>query len=194
MALPVAELRRGRVVLALFPFASSFPLRTEDGRTIATIEDFARAYRGAAAGVLAEGRIRPVLLLHDRTRGEHGDVLCVRISSVKEPMRESESWPRVVRQEHPLFLHLPAPTPRYGLREESVIALSSIGAVHRSAIAGRTPLGELDYGEMRIVSERLARLLSLDLGPLVAARARELVLRLARLRDDDAEHPETESG
>jgi len=184
MPVPLAELRRGRVVLALFPFASSFPLQTDDGRTIATIEDFARAHGGAAAGVPAEGRIRPVLLLHDRTRGAYGDVLCLRISSVKEPMRESEAWPRVVRQEHPLFLHLPAPTRRYGLREESVIALSSIGAVHKSAIAGQTPLGTLDHGEMRIVSERLARLLSLDLGPLVAAQARELVLRLARLRNE----------
>jgi mRNA-degrading endonuclease toxin of MazEF toxin-antitoxin module len=172
------------VVLALFPFASSFPLRTADGRTLSTVEDFAHSHRGAAAGVVAEGRIRPVLLLHDRTRGAHGDVLCVRISSVKQPMRESESWPRVVRQEHPLFLHLPAPTSRYGLREESVVALSSIGAVHKSAIAGRTPLGALDHGEMRIVSERLARLLSLDLGPFVAAQARELVLRLAWVRGD----------
>ncbi|MGH3110382.1 MAG: type II toxin-antitoxin system PemK/MazF family toxin [Gaiellaceae bacterium] len=182
MPLPVAELRRGRVVLALFPFASSFPLRTADGRTLTTVEDFARSHRGAATGVVAEGRIRPVLLLHDRTRGEHGDVLCLRISSVKAPMRESESWPRLVAQEHPLFLHLP-PTARYGLREESVIALSSIGAVHKSAIAGRAPVGTLDHGEMRIVSERLARLLSLDLGPLVAAQARELVLRLAKLRN-----------
>lgn len=171
-------------MLALFPFASSFPLRAADGRTLTTVEDFARVHRGGAAGVLAEGRIRPVLLLHDRTRGEHGDVLCLRISSVKQPMRESESWPRVVGQEHPLFMHLPAATARYGLREESVVSLSSVGAVHKSAIAGRTPLGALDHAEMQVVSERLARLLSLDLGPLVAAQARELVLRLARLRND----------
>ena len=171
-------------MLALFPFASSFPLRTADGHMLTTVEDFARVHRGLAAGVLAEGRIRPVLLLHDRTRGQHGDVLCLRISSVKQSMRESESWSRVVSQEHPLFMHLPAATARYGLRDESVVALSSIGAVHKSAIAGKAPLGALDFREMRVLSERLARLLSLDLGPLVAAQARELVLRLSRLRTD----------
>jgi hypothetical protein len=180
--LPVAELRRGRLVLALFPFVSSFPLRSEDGSAIATVEDFARAHRGTSATVLAEARIRPVLLLHDRTRGAHGDVLCLRVSSVKESMRASPSWPRVVAQEHPLFLHLPAATARYGLREESVVTLSSVGAVHKTAIIGPRAVGTLDHGEMRVVSERLARLLSLDLGPLVAAQARELVLRLARLR------------
>jgi hypothetical protein len=169
-------------VLALFPFASSFPLRSGDGRAIATVEDFARVHRGASAGVLAEGRIRPVLLLHDRTRGEHGAVLCLRISSVKESMRASPSWSRVVGQEHPLFLHLPSATARYGLRDESVVTLSSIGAVHKTAIAGPRAVGTLDHGEMQIVSERLARLLSLDLAPFVAAQARELVLRLARLR------------
>lgn len=148
-----------------------------------TVEEFARAQRGDPTGILAEGRVRPVLLLHDRTRGEHGDVLCLRISSVKASMRESASWPRIVSQDHPLFLHLRATTPRYGLRDESVVALSSVGAVNKSAIAGRRPLGALDHGEMRLVSERLTRLLSLDLAPLVAAQARELVLRLARLRD-----------
>jgi mRNA-degrading endonuclease toxin of MazEF toxin-antitoxin module len=180
MPLPAEELRRGRIVLALFPFAARFPLRLPDGRELRSVEEYGRASGGRPTDVLAEGRIRPVLLLHDRTRGEHGDVVCLRISSVKEHVRASPSWPRISRQDHPLFFHLPRGGARHGLREDSVVVLSSIGALHKSAIAGRRPVGELDRGEMQLVSERLAGLLSLDLAPLVAARARELVVRLAR--------------
>jgi hypothetical protein len=58
-----------------------------------------------------------------------------------------------------------------------VIALSSIGAVHKSAILGPRHVGELTARELQVVSERLWRLLSLDLAPRIAASARELLRR-----------------
>lgn len=136
--------------------------------------------RGTPTGLVVDTRIRPVLLLHDRTRGPHGNVVCLRINSVKSSMRENPMWERVHQHDHPFFFHLPVDKTRYGLEEESVIALSAIGAVHKSAIAGRRSIGQLSTHEMQVVSERLVRLLSLDIAPLVAAQARELLRRLGR--------------
>jgi mRNA-degrading endonuclease toxin of MazEF toxin-antitoxin module len=180
MPLPAAELRRGRIVIALFPFAAAFPLRLVDGREVSSIEAYLRMRGGEPTALEVDARARPVLLLHDRTRGQHGDVVCLRINTVKPAMRRSSSWERIERHEHPFFFHLPASVTRYGLKEDSMIALSSIGAVQKSAIAGPRPVGQLTGHEMQIVSERLARLLSLDLAPLVAAKAQELLRRVAR--------------
>jgi mRNA-degrading endonuclease toxin of MazEF toxin-antitoxin module len=180
MPLSVAELRRGRIVLALFPFAAQFPVRLPRGGEIPTVEEYAALRRGSPTGVAVDARLRPVLLLHDRTRGEHGDVVCLRISSVKDAVRASPSFSRIERHEHPFFFLLASTRRRYGLLEDSVIALSSIGTVHKSALLGPRHVGELTSSEMRVISERLARILSLDLSAAVAARARELVIRVAR--------------
>jgi len=171
------ELRRGRIVLALFPFAASFPARLAGGRAVSSIEEYVALRGGTATSLLAEARLRPVLLLHDQTRGPYDDVVCVRINSVKTAMRASGSWAQITQHEHPFFFHLPLEHGRYGLGEESVIALPAIGAIHRSAIAGRRAIGALSTHEMRVVSERLVRLLSLDIAPLIAARTRELIRR-----------------
>ena len=180
MPLATSELRRGRIVLALFPFAAAFPARLADGSATSSIDEYVELRRGAATSILAEAQLRPVLLLHDQTRGPYDDVVCLRINSVKAAMRTSASWSRIVRHEHPFFFHLPLERHRYGLAEESVIALPAIGAIHKSAIAGRRTVGELSTHEMQVVSERLVRLLSLDIAPLVAAQARELLQRLGR--------------
>ncbi len=141
------------------------------------MDDWARRYRGARAELVSEARLRPVLLLHDRTRLEHGDVICLRINTVKpELKRDVRLWQRIERQEHPFFIHLPSSIDRYRLREDSVIAVGSLGAVHRSAILAPTG-GELSPAEMQAVSERLTTLIELDLSPRVAELARELLRR-----------------
>jgi hypothetical protein len=176
-----AELRRGRIFYGLFPFASSFRLTFAEGDgwvESPDVETFARARRGESTRIVTEARLRPVLLLHDGTRGEHEDVVCLRINTVKPGHRRNRAtWERIERNEHLLFFHLPARPGRYGLHAESVIALSSIGAVHKSAILGPRHVGELTARELQVVSERLWRLLSLDLAPRIAASARELLRR-----------------
>ncbi len=177
MPVDPAELRRGRICLALFPFAPQFPATLADGSVCATIEEWAKTFRGAPGSVVSEARLRPVLLLHDRTRGDHGNVLCLRINSAKTQLRAiTSTWERIERHDHPLFFHLPAHIGRYQLREDSVIALSSLGSLHRSAILGLTG-GELSHHEMQVVSERLARIIELDLSAKIAARAKELLRR-----------------
>lgn len=182
MPAPVGELRRGRIFYALFPFAAAFPLAFRDDsgaeQTARTVDAFAAARRGAPTDVVARGRLRPALLLHDGTRGEHEDVVCLRISGVRaHHRRDVRQWERIEAREHPAFFHLPIDPVRYGLPGESVVRLASIGTVHKSALLGPRPVGELTGGELELISVRLARLLSLDLSGLVAARALELLRR-----------------
>ena len=176
-----AELRRGRIFYGLFPFASTFPVTFGEGDTwveAPDIETFARAHRGEPTRIVTEARLRPILLLHDGMRGEHADVVCLRINTVKpRHRRDQATWERIERNEHLLFLHLPARPERYGLPSQSVIALASIGTVHKSAILGPRHVGELTAHELQIVSVRLWRLLSLDLAPQIAAKAKELLRR-----------------
>jgi mRNA-degrading endonuclease toxin of MazEF toxin-antitoxin module len=169
------DLRRGRIVYGLFPFVAKFPASTADGKALESIEALARAHRGDSVSLVVEARLRPVLLLHDGTRGEHADVACVRINTVKDQhRRDKATWERIAAGEHPFFVHLPGAVKRYGLRADSLIAVAAVGTVHKSALLG-PPVGGLSADEMRIVGERLARALQLDLAPLVAQRARELL-------------------
>ena len=183
MPTPVAELRRGRVIWALFPFAPAFPVEAlvEDapGTTrIDTVDAFARARRGQPTRVVSETRLRPVLLLHDGTRGEHEDVVCLRINSVRDRHRLlRDTWPRIEDGSHPIFHLLRAGEWRHGLPVDSLVALTSIGTVHKSALVGQ-PVGELDATELRGLHERLVRALGLDITGLIAGRARELVARM----------------
>jgi mRNA-degrading endonuclease toxin of MazEF toxin-antitoxin module len=173
----VGDLRRGRIVYALFPFATEFPVVLADGTRRQTVEQFAAVHRGEPAKLVVEARLRPVLLLHDGTRGEHGDVVCLRVNTVKPTLTTStQMWQRIVSGEHPSFFHLPATVGRYGLPGESVIAISSIGTVNKSALLG-PPVGGLTQHEMQKVNERLARGLQLELAALISARARELLKR-----------------
>lgn len=177
MPLTAAELQRGRVCYAIYPFAAQFPLTQGDGGVLQTIEDYARRQRGSATALETEVRLRPVLLLHDGTRGAHEDVACLRVNAVKPQHRQSSSWARIERGEHPFFFHLPAGESRYGLPRESLVALTSVGTIHKSAILGPRHIGALDVHEMQIISQRLVRVLSLDLAPHIAEKARELLRR-----------------
>ena len=189
MPLNPAELRRGRIVYAIYPFAAQFPATIEhDGSLVevASVEEMARLRAGKATKLIAEVRLRPILLLHDGTRGEHGDVLCLRINTVKAKHRhDTSTWRKIENHEHPFFFHLPK-DPRYGLPEESVIALTSVGSIHKSAIVSLAPRGALNIHEMQIISERLHSVLALDLARQLAARAKELVGKLAEQSQSDA--------
>lgn len=189
MPLDPAELRRGRIVYAIYPFAAAFPATMEhEGEFIevASVEEMAQLRKGNPTKLITEVRLRPILLLHDGTRGEHGDVLCLRINTVKPKHRQdTTTWRKVENHEHPFFFHLPK-DPRYGLPEESVIALASVGAINKSAIVRLAPRGELNIHEMQIISERLHSALALDLARQLAARAKAPVARLAQRSQPEA--------
>lgn len=187
MPLDPADLRRGAIVYAIYPFAADFPVKIlKAGKltAIESVEQFARLRGGQATRLVTEVRLRPILLLHEGTRGEHQDVICLRINTVKPTHRRHErAWRQIESHEHPFFFHLPPDEPRYGLREESVIALASLGTINKGAILGPRSVGHLTRHEMQIISQRLARLLSLDLAPQIASRAQELLRRAGLLRE-----------
>lgn len=178
MPLDPVELRRGRIVYAAYPFAARFPAEIEhNGNFIqaASVEEMVKLRKGNPTRLVTEVRIRPVLLLHDGTRGEHGDVLCLRINSVKDKHRQDTStWRKIEGHEHPFFFHLPKDG-GYGLPEDSVIALASVGTIEKGAIVALKPRGSLNIHEMQIISQRLHTLLSLDLAPQIAAKAKALL-------------------
>jgi len=174
---PLAELRRGRLVYALFPFSSEFPAELADGGGHRTVEELAGAHGGSPMRLVVEARLRPVLLLHDGTRGEHGDVACLRVNTVKPALKaRADTWRRIVANQHPSFFRLPGTESRHGLRSESVIAIGSIGTVNKTALLG-PPVGALSQQEMQDVNARVARALQLDLAPLISERALELLRR-----------------
>jgi hypothetical protein len=172
------------VAWGVFPFAAQFPMRYQqaDGGegTAATVEEYVGARRGAATVVAAEVKLRPLLLLHDGTRGENDDVVGIRINSVRPRHRRSPSWARIEAHQHPLFFHLP--TGRgYGLPEESIIALNAVTSVHKSSIW--KVRGAVNAHEMQIINERLVRVFGLDLAPMIARKANELLRRAGIVRD-----------
>lgn len=186
MPLDPAQLRRGRIVWAVYPFAAEFPavvLHDEEEVPVETVDEYAKAHKGKPTRLLTEVRLRPVLLLHDGTRGDHDDVACLRINTVKPKHRAHKAtWKRIAEHEHPFFFHMPKGG-AHGLREESVISLTSVGTVHKSAIANLRPTGGLNEHEMQIISERLVRVLSLDLSHHIAERSRELLRRAGVLEE-----------
>lgn len=184
MPVDIKDLRRGAIVFGVFPFAAEFPMTYLDDAgavaTAASVEEYARARRGRATTVQTQVKLRPLLLLHDGTRGENEDVVGLRINSVKPNHKTSSSWPKIEAHEHPFFFHLPTGR-HYGLRDESIIALNAVTSVHKTAILAA--VGTLNSHEMQIVNERLTKVLGLDLAPLIAGKAKELLRRAGLLSE-----------
>jgi mRNA-degrading endonuclease toxin of MazEF toxin-antitoxin module len=180
----VGDLRRGAVAWGVFPFAAQFPMQhldaDRDVTTAATIEEYVAARRGAPTAVQSRVKLRPLLLLHDGTRGDNEDVVGLRINSVKAHHKTSRSWARIEAHRHPLFFHLPSGR-GYGLPQESIIALNSVTSVHKSAIW--KVIGSVNSHEMQIINQRLIRVFGLDLAPLIAQKAHELLRRAGILRN-----------
>lgn len=179
MPADASELRRGAIAWGVFPFAAQFPMCWLEGsgspQTLETVDDYAAQRRGRPTSVVSEVKVRPVLLLHDGTVEQNEDIAVLRINSIRSRHRESASWSRIEAHEHPFFLHLPKSTPRYRLPEESIVSLTAISTVHKNALI--KVRGGLNRHEMRKIDERLIRVLSLELAPYIAERARELLRR-----------------
>jgi hypothetical protein len=67
-----------------------------------------------------------------------------------------------------------------GLREEFAVMIASPVRFHASALDSENILGHLDPNELRVIHERFAKLLSLDLFNLI----REEITRLSRLQHE----------
>lgn len=103
----------------------------------------------------------------------------VRLETLTDSEQES-----IRRRREPSLFHLPVKRPKYGLGKEMALDLNALVRIHRSAFLPRA-VGRLDDNEMRVIGERLAEHLDIDLEPLIAAKAEERLDVLTRPDRDD---------
>lgn len=176
---------RGAIVWAVAPYAPQGPFRLWDGpeQPVSEVADgtaYARLvheqHLDPEQTFLAPGKIRPVVILQERPRHALPEYAALRIARIEE--LEPERQRRVRAQQEPSLFYLPIRQGKYGMTKEGAIDLNALIRIHESAIAG-SPIGRLDANELRVVAERLAEHLDLDLTMLVERKARELLERIA---------------
>lgn len=181
----VAENLRGAIVWAVAPYAPKAPFRIWGGASapVATIEtatELARlvSQRGldAEQTFLTTGKLRPVVILQERPRHALPEHVALRIVRLEELTPSHQEAIRAQRE--PSLFHLRAQKAKYGMTKEGAIDLNALIRIHESAIAGR-PIGRLDANELRVIGERLAEHLDLDLTMLIERKARSLLERIA---------------
>jgi len=186
MALPAEPGLRGAIVWALVGFVPEAPFRVWNGEDhpTATVPDartFAQQVReqglDAQQTFLVDGKLRPVVLLQDRPRRVLREIVglrMVRIETLPGPAQTS-----IREQREPSLFHLPARPPKYGLSKEMAVDLNALVRVHATAMLPRA-VGRLDDHEMRVIGQRLAEHLDIDLEPLLARLVEERLELLTR--------------
>lgn len=171
---------RGAVVWAVVPYVPEAPFRIyrADAEPL-QLPDAAPLFAAAEKAesefsFVVRAKARPVLViarLPDPRFDEYFGLRLVRLSELG-----AETRARVVDQNEELLFHVRGErTP--GLREEFAVMVAAPVRFHASALDAENVLGRLDTNELRVVHERFARLLSLDLFNLVRGeitRLREL--------------------
>jgi hypothetical protein len=170
---------RGAIVWAIVAYLPEAPFRIwlGEGKPVAELPD-ARTYArqvqeqglDAEQTFLVAGKLRPVLLLQDRPRGVLPEIVALRMVRIEELPAEAQGSIRARRE--PSLFHLPVRSDRYGLTKEMAIDLNALVRIHSSAFLPRA-VGRLDDNELRVVGQRLAEHLDIDLEPLIAARVEE---------------------
>lgn len=177
---------RGAIVWAVVPYVPQAPFRVwlGDGQRVATIADattYARQARRSGLDpeqtFLVEGKLRPVVLLQDRPARRLPEIVAlrmVRLETLQPRQREA-----IREHREPSLFHLALAPAKYGLHKEVAIDLNALVRVHASAMLPRA-VGALDDGEMRVIGQRLAEHLDIDLEPLIAARVEARLDELTR--------------
>jgi len=163
--------RRGEIRWALVPYALEAPFRGagwEGGADFADVEVHARARGGGAIDLRVPGKMRPVLLLQSAVGGQPGTVVVLRLKrldALPAPLREA-----VLAGHAPRLVPLAAAIG--GVRQIAMV--DTLERAHLSAIDQRV-IGTATADELRLIGERVARVLELDLGRLVEEAAAELL-------------------
>jgi hypothetical protein len=170
---------RGAVVWAVTPYIPEAPFRIwlGEGQPVAEIPD-ARTYARQARhhGLEAEqtflvrGKLRPVVLLQDRPRGVLPEIVALRMVRLEALSQRRQQSIRSGRE--PSLFHLAVDRSRYGLAKEMAVDLNALVRVHATAFLPRA-VGRLDDNELRVLGQRLAEHLDIDLEPLIAARVEQ---------------------
>lgn len=169
---------RGAIVWAIVPYVPEAPFRLWLGEDHPTAEiPDARRYAEqvreqgleAEQSFIVDGKLRPVLLLQDRPRGVLSEIVALRMVRLEELGEDHQA--RIREQLEPSLFHLSI-RDRYGLSKEVAVDLNALVRVHASAFLPNA-VGRLDDNEMRLLSQRLAEHLDIDLELLIAMRVEE---------------------
>jgi hypothetical protein len=183
--------RRGELWWAFVDFAPSSPFEIWDDDaeefTSVEVDVLARQIRDGKTrtqlDMIVGVKLRPVLVLNE-PRERIPEYLILTVARLGKFSPELAA--RVRRGDEPSLFHL-APG-RYGQDQENAIDLHSLARVNETAFPTGRPAGKLDTNVMRVIDERLARTLDLDLDTLIkaeAARMLEEARELAEQADED---------
>lgn len=176
---------RGALVWAIVPYVPEAPFRLwlgsdQPDAEIPDARTFAQQVRkrglDAEQSFIVSGKLRPVLLLQDRPRGVLREIVALRMVRLETLERDAQE--RIRHQLEPSLFHLPVHE-KYGLTNEVAIDLNALVRVHASVFLPKA-VGRLDDNEMRVIGERLAEHLDIDLEPLIAAGVEERLELLTR--------------
>lgn len=166
--------RRGEIRWSLVAYALEAPFvgpGWSGGIDFVGVEAHARAGGGDAIRLEIPAKMRPVLIVQSVASGSRGTVVVVRLKrldALPERYRDdvlAGEVPRLV----PLAVEIG------GVRQIAMI--DTLERAHLSAIDGRC-IGSATSEEMRVIGERVARVLELDLDRLVEERAVTLLQAL----------------
>lgn len=184
-----AQRLRGAIVWAVVGYVPQAPFRLwlGEGQPVGTIPDattYARQARTSALDpeqtFLVEGKLRTVVLLQDRPAWRLPEIVAlrmIRLEALDGAQREA-----IRQHREPSLFHLPVQPAKYGLHKEMAVDLNALVRVHASAMLPRA-VGALDDNEMRVIGQRLAEHLDIDLEPLIAAGVEQRLDELTRPAD-----------
>jgi hypothetical protein len=183
MPVPLEQIVRGAVCLALYPFTHGFPLERVvrlEGELLAQLDRYESIESVAAtirpldppAEIVAQVKLRRVLVLQSGSDPARPDVVVARINSIGDTHRARSGWyGRLLRGEHPVFWRI-GQEERHGTSgKEAYVNPLSIMPVQKMTLLRRT--GCLDQQEMRMVSERLVTALELDISGLLGRKGKD---------------------
>ncbi len=166
--------RRGEIRWALVPYALEAPFEGpgwEGGIGFDGVERHARASRGGAIGLRVPAKMRPVLVLQSIVSAANGAPAVLRLKRL-------DALPARLRDEvlagHDTHL-VPLAAAIGGVRQ--IAMADTLERAHLSAIDHRV-IGTATADELRLIGERVARVLELDLGRLVEDAAGDLLEQL----------------
>ncbi len=183
---------RGAIVWAIVTYVPEAPFRVWLGSAqpigeMPSAPRFAEQVRTqgleAEQTFLVQGKLRPVVLLQDRPRGVLREIVALRMVRLETLTDEQKTSIR--NQREPSLFHLPVRPNKYGLSKEVAVDVNALVRVQASAFLPKA-VGRLDDNELRVLGERLAEHLEIDVEPLIAKRVEERLEVLTRPDPPDA--------
>lgn len=180
---------RGAIVWAVVPYVPEAPFRIYrvDAEPLVLADASALFFAAEKAesefSFIVRAKARPVLVLARIPDSRIDEYLGLRLVRLSELGAETRA--RVLDHSEELLFHVRGErAPR--LREEFAVMVAAPVRFHASALSTGNVLGRLDANEIRVVHERFAKLLSLDLFNLI----REEITRLRELQRRRQAHAE----